>query len=378
MMKVRGSIALVLVIVFLMNDNAIARERWTSDQANQWYGKQPWFVGANFNPSTAINQLEMWQPDTFDPETIDRELGWAEEIGFNSMRVYLHNLLWDQDREGFIQRLEKFLDISDSHGIGVMFVPLDGVWDPHPKLGKQHDPKPHVHNSGWVQAPGAEILSDPDRHDELKPYIQGLIGHFREDPRIHAWDVFNEPENGNDHSYGVKGAKTEIENKHEMATLLLPKVFEWAREVDPSQPLTAGVWRLNYLVAENRFPIYQMMLDESDVISFHSYGDLSHVKANLEILRPLGRPLICTEYMARGNNSRFDPILKYFKDHKIGAYNWGLVAGRSQTQYPWETWQKTFTAEPELWHHDIFRKDGTPYDEKEVEFIRSVTGVKNE
>ncbi|MCA9410855.1 MAG: 1,4-beta-xylanase, partial [Candidatus Omnitrophica bacterium] len=186
--------AAISFLFLFLSQPGLARERWTVRQANDWWDSQPWLVGANFIPSTAINQLEMWQADTFDPETIDRELGWASDIGFNSMRVFLHNLLWTQDSEGFLDRIDSFLAIADRHGIGIMFVPLDGVWDPQPKLGVQPTPKPHVHNSGWVQAPGAEILGDPDRHDELKLYIQGLIRRFGNDPRVQAWDLFNEPE----------------------------------------------------------------------------------------------------------------------------------------------------------------------------------------
>ncbi|MCA9439530.1 MAG: cellulase family glycosylhydrolase, partial [Candidatus Omnitrophica bacterium] len=277
--------------------------------------------------------------------------------------------------EGFLDRIDSFLAIADRHGIGIMFVPLDGVWDPQPKLGVQPTPKPHVHNSGWVQAPGAEILGDPDRHDELKPYIQGLIRRFGNDPRVQVWDLFNEPENTNNNSYGVDGARTEIDNKMEMAEILAKKLFGWAREMDPTQPLTMGVWRKERTHPGQVAPIYQTLLEESDIITFHNYGNLDTVKDQVEILKPYGRPILCTEYMARGNGSRFDPILQYFKDQKIGAYNWGLVAGKSQTQYPWATWTETFTAEPKLWHHDIFRKDGTPYDPAEVAYIKRVMGV---
>jgi hypothetical protein len=364
-----------VALTLLLCPAVSARERWTPEQANAWWAKQPWLVGCNFIPSTAINQLEMWQADTFDPETIDRELGWAEGLGFNSIRVFLHNLLWQQDREGFLARIERFLAVADKHHIGVVLVPLDGVWDPEPKLGKQHEPRPHVHNSGWVQAPGAAILGDPARHDELQPYVHGLIRHFRDDRRVQAWDLFNEPDNSNANSYGADGSRTELPNKAEMATALLKKVFVWARAADPSQPLTAGVWILRR-PGENVPPIERVILDESDVLSFHSYGELKQVQAFVERLRPLDRPILCTEYMSRPVGSRFDPLLSYFKQQKIGAYNWGLVDGKSQTIYPWDSWQKPYTAEPKVWFHDVFRKDGTPYAAAEVNYIRSVTGAK--
>src|SRR5690606_24227254 len=141
---------------------------WSLEKANAWREDRGWLVGCNFSPSTAINQLEMWQEDTFDPETIDRELGWAEDLGFNCIRVYLHDLLWEQDSLGFLERMEAFLEISDRHQIGVMFVLFDGVWDPFPKLGVQPDPKPHLHNSGWVQSPGLEVLQDATQDPRLE------------------------------------------------------------------------------------------------------------------------------------------------------------------------------------------------------------------
>jgi hypothetical protein len=342
---------------------------WPVEKANAWYTAQPWLVGCNFNPSTAINQLEMWQADTFDLATIDRELSWAEDLGFTSVRVFLHNLLWKQDRDGFLDRMDQFLAIAEKHHIGVMFVLLDAVWDPFPKSGKQRPPKPHLHNSGWVQSPGREILEDPARHDELKPYIQGVIRRFRDDRRVQVWDLFNEPDNTNGSSYG----KQEPPKKPELALMLLKKVFAWAREVEPSQPLTVGVW-IGDWTEEKLTPMSRFQLEHSDVISFHDYSGLEKLQERVESLKRFGRPILCTEFMARPNGSRFDPMLGYLKAQKVGAYCWGFVAGKSQTIYPWDSWQKTYTTEPPVWFHDIFRADGTPYDPKEVAYIRSLTG----
>jgi hypothetical protein len=342
-----------------------AREQWTAEQANRWYDRQPWLVGSNFNPSTAINQLEMWQADTFDPPTIDRELGWAASLGMNTMRVYLHDLLWQQDDTGFLERMEQFLAIADQHGIRVMFVLFDSVWNPHPQLGKQPEPIPHLHNSGWVQSPGVDILKDPGKVDSLKPYVQGVMGHFRADPRVLCWDIVNEPDNLNGNSYGSQ----EPENKAELALVLLKKAYRWAREAEPSQPITSAPW-----IGDWSDPTSRWMLEQSDIITFHNYEDLDSVQRRVAFLRKLGRPILCSEYMARPTGSTFQAIMPYFKQEKIGAYNWGFVAGKSQTIYPWETWQKKYTAEPRVWFHDIFRPDGTPYDENEVKFIGELTG----
>src|SRR3984885_3285633 len=216
-----------------------ADKTWSTQQASQWYAAQPWLVGSNFIPSTAINELEMWQADTFDLPTIDRELGWAEGLGMNTMRVFLHNLAWKQDRAGFLDRMDKFLHVADQHHIRVMFVLLDSVWDPNPQVGPQRAPKPHVHNSGWVQSPGAKILKDPSTWPaEIEPYVKQVVGRFRNDHRVLIWDLMNEPDNENG-SYKA----TELSNKAEAAQQLLAKVWVWARQAKPSQPLTSGVWR---------------------------------------------------------------------------------------------------------------------------------------
>ncbi|MBI5688971.1 MAG: cellulase family glycosylhydrolase [Verrucomicrobia bacterium] len=344
--------------------------RWPEERANAWYAATPWPVGANYLPRTAINQLEMWQADTFDPATIDQEFGWAERIGFNTMRVFLHDLLWQGDAEAFLRRVDQFLGIAAKHRIKILFVFFDGVWDPHPYAGKQRPPRPFVHNSGWVQSPGREILRDPARYEALKPYIQGVLRRFKDDQRILGWDLFNEPDNLNSDAYGG----LELPNKAELALKLLARTFAWAREVAPSQPLTAGIW-LDYEGWKKNPPIYQYMLANSDFITFHNYAPPDDMAREVAELRArFRRPLICTEYMARGARSTFDPILGDLKQARVGALNWGLVDGKSQTIYPWETWKKIHTGEPALWHHDVFRADGSPYRQTEVDYIRRVTG----
>jgi hypothetical protein len=346
--------------------------RWTQEKANQWYAEQGWLVGSNFSPSNAINQLEMWQAETFDTVTINRELGWAEDIGFNSMRVFLHHLLWEQDSVGFLNRMDQFLSIADRHRIGVMFVIFDGVWDPFPKTGKQREPKPHLHNSGWVQSPGVEVLSDTNRHDELKGYVKGVIHHFANDRRVDAWDLFNEPDNMNRPAY----VSAEPENKPALSLALLKKTFRWAREVNPSQPLTAAPWYGDWSDTTKLQPQDRFLFNQSDVISFHNYDSPQEMEKRIIQLQVFKRPVLCTEYMARGNGSTFQGVLPVLKKHNVGAYNWGFVAGKTQTIYPWNSWTQEYTAEPALWFHDIFRKDGSIYNEEEVKLIMEITGNK--
>ena len=343
-------------------------QRWSAERANAWYDEVGWVVGSNFAPSTAINQLEMWQAETFDPEAIDRELGLAESLGFNSMRVFLHDLLWQQDPEGFLDRIDQYLTIADRHGIRTMLVLFDGVWDPNPHLGPQRAPKPHLHNSGWVQSPGAAVLADTTRHAELESYVKGVISRFRDDRRVLIWDLFNEPDNENRQSYFAY----EPVNKAALAGRLLEKAFGWAREANPSQPLTAAPWRDWEALARGE-GIGALMLWHSDVVTFHSYDPLAAVETRVQMLQALGRPVLCTEYMARPTGSTFEAILPYFAAQEVGAYNWGFVEGRSQTIYPWDSWDRAYASEPAVWFHDIFRNDGTPYRADEVALIRSLT-----
>src|ERR1700691_1378092 len=361
---------LILLILALPIVFQAAPPRWSPHRADAWYAKQPWLVGSNFIPSTAINELEMWQADTFDLPTIDRELGWAEGLGMNTMRVFLHNLAWKQDRAGFLDRMDKFLHVADQHHIRVMFVLLDSVWDPNPQVGPQRAPKPHVHNSGWVQSPGAKILKDPSTWPaEIEPYVKQVVGRFRNDHRVLIWDLMNEPDNENG-SYKA----TELSNKAEAAQQLLAKVWVWARQAKPSQPLTSGVWRkLDWSDDSKLSPMEHLQLENSDVITFHNYDAPDKILISIQSLRHFHRPVICTEYMARPRGSTFETVLPVLKQEKVGAYNWGFVSGKTQTIYPWDSWEKQYGDEPPLSFHDIFRGDGTPYNAKENELILKLT-----
>ncbi len=346
---------------------------WPAARARDWADRTGWLVGCNYLPATAINQLEMWQAESFDPERIDLELGWAESLGFNSIRVFLHDIPFRTDREGFLDRIDRFLEIADRHGIGVMLVFFDSVWDPFPRAGAQRQPRPGVHNSGWVQSPGHEILGDESRHESLAPYVKEVVERFKDDRRVHAWDIMNEPNNRNDAAYG----SVELRDKAAAALSLTEKAFRWAREAGPSQPLTAGVWLSTWADVEKLSATERFCLAESDVVSFHHYGRLETFTQCVRNLRRYDRPLLCTEYMARPQGSTFDPLLGFMKAERVAAYNWGFVDGKSQTIYPWDSWKKPYDKEPVVWFHDIFRRDGSPYRPAEVDFIRKITARPN-
>lgn len=364
-------VTVFLVVVLIQ---AAPAERWSAQRANDWYNSQPWLVGCNFLPSNAINQLEMWQPETFDAATIDRELGWAQSIGFNTVRVFLHDLPWKQDREKFLANVDKFLEIAEHHKIRPLIVIFDGVWDPDPQSGPQNRPRVGVHNSGWVQSPGRVILADNKKQDALKPYVTDVISHYANDKRVLAWDLFNEPDNLNSDSYGP----LELKNKDEVAARLVRLSFAWARAANPSQPLTVGLWGGGRIwdAPEKMNLVHRAAVELSDVISFHNYDKPESMQNRIHQLRKYQRPLICTEFMARGNGSTFEAILPLLNKEHVAAYCWGLVDGKSQTKYPWATWQMPILGEPAPWHHDIFHTDGKPYRAAEAKLIRELTGQK--
>ena len=345
-----------------------SRARWTPERAKAWRREVGWLVGCNFTPSTAGNQLELWQAPTFDPETIDRELGWAADLGFNSIRLFLHDLVWLLDGAAFLDRVDEVLAIADGHGIGVMPVLFDGVWHPHPRPGPQTEPRPAVHNSMWVQGPGAAVLDDPRRWDDLQPYVTATVERFGADPRIHAWDLFNEPDQRN----AISWAALDVNGKTDRADGLLNRIFDWCEAVDPDQPLTAGVFVGVSGAVERVSRINQTMLSRSDVISFHCYGNRKRLAATIDHLAHYDRPLLCTEWLARTLGSTVD-LLAVLADRDVGAYCWGLVDGRTQTKYPWTTWIRP-AKEPLQWFHELLHPDGQPYDPAETDLIREVIG----
>lgn len=375
-MRVRGVAAFLIAGCFALcapSASAVAqqssRQRWTEAEAQAWYGRQPWLVGANFVPSDAINQLEMFQAATFNPELIDRELGLGESMGMNTMRIFLQDQLWQQDAAGFRQRVETVLSISQKHGIRPILVLFDSCWEDNPKLGPQHPPIPGIHNSGWVQSPGLARLSDPTIEPQLRAYVTGIVGAFARDPRVLAWDIWNEP-----YTADEKGS-LESRVRSDRVGELLTKAFDWARSANPTQPLTSGLFHGDFIHPERENKIVKIQLAESDVISFHKYDWPEKFEATIVELQRYHRPLICTEYMARSAGSTFDSTLPIAKKYNVAAINWGLVAGKTQTYYPWDSWQRPYVlSQPTVWFHDVFRVDGTPYRQAEYDLMRQLTG----
>ncbi|MCP4641740.1 MAG: transposase [bacterium] len=355
----------------MMGANDMQGDQWSVEKAQAWYADHPWLVGCNFIPSTAINQLEMWQADTFDIAAIDRELGWAAGLGFNVVRVYLHDLAYEQDPEGFLNRMDQYLKIADRHGIKTLFVFFDDCWLVNPKAGKQPEPWPGVHNSGWLESPGFPQLerypADAALRGRLEIYVKAVLTRFSKDERILMWDLYNEPSGWSYERGAAPGDFKRVQTK-ELCLPLLNDAYAWAREVNPSQPLTTCWFGIE--------GVRRAGLDKADVVTFHHYGSaegLTKMVVDLES-RADGRPIICTEYLSRGAQSKFETHLPIFLEHGIGAINWGLVAGKTNTIYPWASWDTPGKLpEPDEWFHDIFRRDGSPYDPKETAFVSDIT-----
>ncbi len=341
--------------------------RWPVDRAQAWWRNQPWRVGCSYIPANAVNAIEMWQAPTFCPPIIARELRLAAGIGMNAIRVFLHDLVWHKDGDQFIGRIDQFLAIAARHGLVTLFVLFDSCWDPSPHLGPQLAPRPGVHNSRWVQGPGAAALLDRSEWPRLKAYVTQVVSAFQRDSRVLGWDLWNEPDNLNIGSYRAEEPAQKLERVAE----LLPLTFSWARGASPMQPLTSGLWQGVWASPEKLNPIQRTQVTSSDVLSFHNYGAAPDFAARIAELRVLRRPILCTEYMARPLGSTVESILPLARRAKVAAFNWGLVTGRTQTSLPWASWQHAYPpTRSGLWYHDLFRIDGRPYRSSEIAVFR--------
>ena len=350
--SVAGCISLFGMAGLLSAGTPYPAIRWPEEKAWEWYAKQYWLFGCNFLPSTAVNDTEMWQAETFDPNTIDRELAWARGLGYNSCRVFIQYIVWKQDPKGFKNRFDQFLSIAEKHEICVMPTlfddcAFDAGRDPYP--GKQDDPVPGTSNARWVPSPGLKLVTDKSAWPDLEKYVKDIVGIYGNDKRIVLWDLYNEPGNS---GMGNKSLP------------LVEAVFNWARQAKPSQPLTIGVWGGPKEISDKQ-------IEFSDVISFHFYGDYDGMKNRITDLKKFNRPVICTEWMARTLGSKYETELPLFKQETVGCYNWGLVNGRTQCQYPWGSPKDA--PEPQVWFHDLLRRDGSPKNPDEIAFIRKFT-----
>lgn len=360
-MKRLGLLVLQIALAWVLCSDVYAQGvsgRWSEERVNAWYAEKGWPVGCNYVTSTAINSIEMWQGETFDPKTIDREMKWAESLGFNTIRIFLNALVYEDDPAGFKKRFERVLRILDKHGMRALVTFFTNGGKPDGKLGKQMDFVKGLHSPGWKQSPGMDVVNDPMKWGKIEVYVKDIMSTYKDDDRILMWCLYNEPEN-------LQGGKVN--------TLpLLRAVFGWAREVNPSQPLTAPMWLMPcYTESSTYLPIVCFLGENCDVMTFHCYESPEYMKKFIGYLKQFNRPIVCTEYLTRRDGNTFENCLPLMKGENVGAINFGLVQGKCGFYYHWTS--KEGAEEPELWFHDILRKDGTPYKTEETDFIRTMT-----
>lgn len=329
-------------------------KRWSSAKVWEWYNSILWIKGFNYVPSNAVNSTEMWQEETFSPELIDRELKLARETGFNACRVFLQYIVWKDDPIAYLNRFDKFLEIASLNGLSVMPILFDdcAFANKPPYLGVQDAPIPGVANSGWTASPGSELALNPSEMPSLKQYLQDFICRYAADDRILIWDMYNEPGNC---------------GMNDKSMPLLERAFCWAREINPTQPLTCAVWLLPY---DSKCDA--ICLAQSDVISFHDYNDYETTEKAILQLSEYDRPILCTEWLNRPGGNRVETHLPLFKAKKIGIYNWGLINGKTQTHLSGQTMLGEPDPYPSKWQHDFYHNNYEPYCVSEISFLKEM------
>lgn len=358
----RKSIIFVILGLVLTSVGAnSSNTQWTAEQAREWYSHQEWPVGCCYVPSYAINQFEMWQDETYNPTVIDKEMQLCQDLGFNTVRIFLHEKLWFADAKGYKKKIDEVLGICAKHGIKVTFSFCTNGGEER-ELGPQPDAVPGLHGGGhWCCTPSTEMMNNPELWPKFKAYLQDILRSFGKDDRVLYWCLQNEPEN-------VKPNRDPIE--------WMKALYEWAWEVRPSQPLTSPVWqRPGIGGAATKLDALAWVVSNSDIISFHCYSAPRELDTFIKMLSRFHRPMICQEYMARHFSSTFEGCMPIFKRENVGCLNFGLVEGKANFHYPWG--HKLEDGEPDLWFHDIFYEDYTPWRESEVIFIKSQTADKS-
>lgn len=334
-----------------------------------WYAHQPWIIGANYIQSNTVNQTEMWQAETFDGDRIDMELGWAEGLGINTIRVTLSDLVWERDSGGMQKRIDRLLKIADKHKMRVIFVLFDSSGDPYPEPGHQRQPKPGVRNSLWAQVPGAKGLTDPKQLNDALNYAEEVVAIFSIDKRVLAWDVWNEPDNTNKATY----PNSELPNKIAIVESVLPKLFQYVRAGQPTQPVTSGLWHGDWSSEATLTPIEKLQIQLSDFVSFQNYDGPEEFEKRVKWLQAYKRPVICTGFLARNQGSSVEAILPIALKYDVGALVGDLVQGKTQRWLPWDSWQKPYVdREPSIWTQDLFHTTGPLYRQKDADVIKQM------
>lgn len=353
-------------------------KQWSKERIWDWYDKELWLRGCNFMGSDCANRIDQWQELGFEErlKTADRELKLAAETGFNTVRLILEYIIWKEDHDAFMKRLDRYLNTAYKYGIRCMLVfgndcmlPKD---DPNSHLhaGEQHfdigyhGGRKRSQHSSLNTEPGYSLLDEPDEVEHIYRWVEEIIDTYKNDPRVVVWDLYNEAGNTR---------RGELTKPH------IKRFFEIARDVAPMQPLTSCVWRMNGDPNQKLADVERFALEHSDIISYHNYGDyVTNVKI-IANLKRLGRPILCTEWLGRVQHNTVQEIFPLFFVEKIGCYNWGFVAGKYQTYEPWENiWEAYYSGRRidydfTKWFHDLYRFNLRPYDPGEIDLIKDLS-----
>ena len=356
------------------------KQRWSIDKAWTWYNSRPWLRGCNYMSADCANRVDQWQELGFEErfKTTESEFKLLKQTGFNTIRIIPEFVVWQQEHDGFMQRFERYLSLCNKYGISCMVVlandcmpPKTDKWE-MPYIGEQHydwgyhGGKKHSQHGVHLGPAPHFYLDDEKSREEYLKMVRELVTTYKDDERICVWDVYNEPGNSR------RGAIT-LPN--------VKRMFEVVRECDPCQPLTSGVFAPK---GDEDIPwteVERYILDNSDIISYHSYAKfLDHIRL-IKRLKKEGRPIINTEWLGRTlGNTVFDNFPLFYLEN-IGCYNWGFVAGKYQTYEPWEaTWAQYEAGERTdvdftKWFHDLYRPNHRPYDPKEIELIKEICAI---
>lgn len=292
--------------------------------------------GANYVPSSAVNDCQFWEE--YDEPTIERELGFAEQLGLNSVRVFLQYLVFEADPVAALAKFDAFCSAASRHGMSVLPVLFDDCFGPEPALAPYPLPVEGLHNSLWCSSPGRRRMN-LDYRPHLRTYVETFIGPFRGDARVIAWEIYNEP------------------SAEPPTIALMQDAFEWARQLGPTQPLTA-CWAGTFL---------------SDVVNVHLYTSPQKQRAEvdriLESALSLGKPVLVTEFLGRPGRGTLAETLPLLADHDLGWYFWELMIGKTQVHLPWI--QDEATHPTGVAYQGVLYPDGRPYAQEEIDLIRT-------
>ena len=352
-------------------------KRWSEERAWEWYLSKPWPVGCNYVPANTFHCMELWQDDLHEEVllSVREEIALMKNIGFNTVRMFLPFFAWYLDGDGFFDKLDKLLSALDEAGITMMPVLFNDCVGFGPKPEKIEP----IRHTGWYaydvgvhggvkadnpfmaegERVGWILFDEPEWHMPQEAYVTALITRFKADERIIAWDLWNEPGNS---------------NRRDRSIPYLKRVFEVARAISPVQPLTVACWSYPHDFGKNEQaelePIQKLAVELSDVITFHQYERFENVLRVVEKLEKLGRPMMNTEWLNRILDNFWEDNLRLYHEKRIGSYSWGLVAGKSQHFLPWDHLREHAGLDLTRWQHDLFHEDHSPYDAKEIDFLR--------